>query len=352
MREIFERRCLVVYTAVLLCIVGCKNEPTVLTIPTAQMINGRTMGTTYVVKYMPPVNSPSAEAVGKQIDDELQSVNSQMSTYIASSEISKFNVSRSTDWFDVSKQTAEVVQQAIRIAAATDGAFDVTVGPLVDLWGFGPSRARRQIPDEDQISEALLRCGIDKLEVRLSPPAVKKSIPDLRVDLSGIAKGHGVDRVADRLQSLGITSYFIEIGGEIRAAGAKSPGSPWRAGIEKPSEGNRELLTAVDVIDCALATSGNYRNFYEEDGKKFWHTINPESGLPTQEPVLQASVISDSCSEADAIATALMVLGQDGIALAEKNNWPVMIVVPSASSDAPPETLATESFLQLMPPQK
>ncbi len=317
--------------AILFC--GCERAPTQITVPVSQMLNGRTMGTTYVVKYMPTTGGPTLAAVEQAVDAELVEVNAQMSTYIASSELSQFNNSSSTDWIEVSSDLVDIVELACELSAKTDGAFDVTVGPLVDLWGFGPSRSRDSVPTDKEISDALKRCGVQHLATRSSPPAIKKAIPNLRVDLSAIAKGHGVDRVASELERLGIQSYFIEIGGEIRAAGAKGPDSPWRAGVEKPTEEGRELLSAVDLRDEALATSGNYRNFYEADGQKYWHTIDPRTGRPAQAVVLQASIKAKTCAEADAIATAMMVLGKEGLQLANTNNWDAMLVFASSDSE-------------------
>lgn len=312
---------------------GCRQEATKIQIPVAKTLNGRTMGTTYVVKFMPPTSGTNEDIVSAAIQTELADVNAQMSTYIASSEISRFNNSTSTDWFDVSAELVEVIALARELSATTNGAFDVTVGPLVDLWGFGPSRSRDTVPTDEAVAKTLKQCGIEHLESRQSPPAIKKAIPELRVDLSAIAKGHGVDRVAAKLESLGIKSYFVEIGGEIRAAGTKGLDSPWRAGVEKPVEDGRELMSAVDLRDEALATSGNYRSFYEADGQKYWHTIDPRTGKPAQAVVLQASVKAKTCAQADAIATSMMVLGEEGLELAENQGWSVMLVLATQDVD-------------------
>ncbi|HBE70665.1 MAG TPA: hypothetical protein DDW52_21175, partial [Planctomycetaceae bacterium] len=267
---------MVLLAAVALTISGCSQPSTKIDVPVAQMLRGRTMGTTYVVKFMTTADGPSSEEVEKAVNSVLESVNAQMSTYIASSEISRFNTSQSTDWFAVSSETAEVAQLAKDIHSQTSGAFDITVAPLVDLWGFGPSRNQAGPPSESRIEELLERSS-DQLEIRLSPPALRKQSPQLRIDMSAIAKGHGVDRIAEKLNELGVSSYFVEVGGEIRAAGSKEQGTPWRAGIERPLEDGRDLMTAVDLADDALATSGNYRNFYLHKGAKYWHTIDPRT---------------------------------------------------------------------------
>lgn len=330
----------------LFCLTGCQQQAEKIEIPVAQMIQGRTMGTSYVVKYMQRDGGPSKLAVEQQVKSVLEAVNAQMSTYIASSELSRFNVSVSTEWFEVSADTAQVAALAKQISEKTSGGFDITVGPLVDLWGFGPSRQRDSWPTDDEIAATLQKCGEANLEVRLRPPALKKNLPGLRVDMSAIAKGHGVDRVAEQLEALGVHSYFVEIGGEIRAAGFKGPKARWRAGIEKPIETGREILTAVELDGVALATSGNYRNFYELDGKKYWHTIDPRTGLPAEAVVLQASVIAATCAEADAIATSLMVLGKDALATAEQHGWDVMLVSRRAEGL---QVDSTKGFSKLLP---
>ncbi|EMI22590.1 thiamin biosynthesis lipoprotein ApbE, partial [Rhodopirellula maiorica SM1] len=171
-------------------------------------LRGDTMGTTYMVKIYNPPEFESDVAI--EVDAELRSVNDQMSTYLKSSEISRFNDSDSTDWFDVSLETAEVVSAALEIAEATDGAFDVTVGPLVNAWSFGPDPKTNEIPSDTEITSLRESVGYKKLAVRIDPPALKKSVPELKVDLSSIAKGHGVDRVVELLARLGAESVFVE----------------------------------------------------------------------------------------------------------------------------------------------
>lgn len=336
----------VILFAAIVLVVGCSQPSTKVDVPVAQMLRGRTMGTTYVVKFMTTVDGPSSEEVERAVSEVLDSVNAQMSTYIASSEISQFNASKSADWFAVSRETAEVAKLAKEIHKKTAGAFDITVAPLVDLWGFGPSRNQAGPPSESRIDELLEYCSSDHLEVRLSPPALRKQFPQLRIDMSAIAKGHGVDRIAEKLDKLGVASYFVEVGGEIRAAGSKGQGTPWRAGIERPLEEGRDLMTAVDLDDDALASSGNYRNFYMHEDGKYWHTIDPRTGWPAPADLLQASVLANTCAEADAIATAMMVLGKDALRVAEENNWSVMLVLPD-ENESSADTESHESGLRI-----
>ncbi|MFG0262130.1 MAG: FAD:protein FMN transferase, partial [Novipirellula sp. JB048] len=229
---------------------------------------GQTMGTTYMVKVYDP---PSWEGeIALRIDAELRSVNDQMSTYLKSSEISRFNASESTDWFDVSAETAAVVAAAQRIARATDGAIDVTVAPLVNAWSFGPDERTETVPSDAAIAALRESVGYEKLAVRTEPPALKKSLPTLQVDLSSIAKGHGVDRVVALLASQGAKNVFVEIGGEVRVTGRKGD-QPWKVGIQDPTIENREpngisLAVAHPIEDRAMATSGDYRIFFEVDG--------------------------------------------------------------------------------------
>ena len=285
---------------------------------------GETMGTTYSVKVFDPPDW--GEEIGLEIDLELRRVNDQMSTYLASSEISRFNASDSTDWFAVSEETALVVEAAQEIAEATDGAFDVTVSPLVDAWSFGPGPRTNRVPDEESL-EALRRIvGYRHLSVRLDPPALRKAIPELRVDLSAIAKGHGVDRVVGRLMRAGAENVFVEIGGEVRAIGDKA-GVPWKVGIQRPDAVADSVLVAYPLVNCAVATSGDYRNRFEIDGKFYSHTIDPRTGAPTTFGTASATVIADDCMRADAWATAITALGPDaGLALARERGIDLLLI--------------------------
>ncbi|WP_171189729.1 FAD:protein FMN transferase, partial [Alienimonas chondri] len=185
---------------------------------------GQTMGTTYSVAIAELPEGISADWLKARIDAELQAVNRQMSTWDPESELSRFNASQSTDWFDVSPETAAVTALALEIAADSGGAFDPTVGPLVDLWGFGDGARPIEAPSDQVLAETRAHVGYEKLHVRDDPPALRKDIAGLRVNLSAIAKGHGVDRVADALEAAELTNYLVEIGGEVRAAGVKANG--------------------------------------------------------------------------------------------------------------------------------
>lgn len=270
------------------------------------------------------------EEYRKAVDSALTDVDQRMSTYKPESEVSRFNASQSTDWFEVSAGTAKVVQRALQISEQCDGAFDITVGPLVNLWKFGPDKSQFRVPDEATIEATRALVGFRKLQCRLDPPALKKEIPGLQIDLSSIAQGYGVDQAAERLQELGVASFLVEVSGEIRVQGKKPDGTPWIAGIEKPVSDRREVYAAIPLSEQSLATSGNYRNFYEIDGRRFGHTIDPATGAPVQGAPLSASVVGPDCTTADAIATAAMVLGNAGVELGLEFGCEVLLLMPAS----------------------
>ncbi|MCA9230925.1 MAG: FAD:protein FMN transferase [Planctomycetales bacterium] len=274
---------------------------------------GGTMGTSYSVRFVAEHSSENPpcdlDAIQQRVDHRLGEINRMMSTYDAESEISRFNQYEATDWFPVSAETAQVVEFALRVAVDSLGAFDPTVGPVVNLWGFGPEKPRKQPPSADEIAAALLRIGHAKLGVRSNPPALRKSNADLYVDLSAIAKGFGVDEISQLLSELGYANSMVEIGGEVRTRGSKPGGEAWRIGVEKPDSRSRSLQRVFQLHDSALATSGDYRNFFEHEGVRYSHTIDPATARPVQHKLATVSVLADSCLEADALATALLVMG-------------------------------------------
>lgn len=292
------------------------------------MLSGPTMGTQYHVSVARlPEGIPRAQ-LQREIDARLETVNDQMSTYRPDSELSRFNQFEGADWFAVSADTAFVVEAALRTSAATGGAFDATVEPLVNLWSFGPDPRERQVPADEELAAALKRVGYEDVEVRMSPPALRKARPDIHLDLSAIAKGFGVDKVAEYLEDVGISGYLVEIGGEMRAAGTKADGTPWRIGIESPVAGRRSIQRIIPLRDVSLATSGDYRNYFEENGRRFSHTIDPRTGRPIEHQLASVSVIADNCMSADAWATALMVLGpKEGYNWAQERGLAVLLII-------------------------
>jgi FAD:protein FMN transferase len=289
-------------------------------------IHGETMGTWYSIRWV-PVDADDPEAAQQAVDARLDEVNALMSTYDPDSELSRFNASMTTDWFDVSAETALVVRRALEVSELSGGAFDATVGPLVRLWSFGSGERTYEPPSDEKLAAALETVGFDRIEVRMDPPAIRKARPDVELDLSGIAKGYGVDEVARLLSERGIVNMFVEIGGEIVVRG-KQERRPWRAGIERPETLQHRLHATIELTDEALATSGNYRNFFEKDGVRYSHTIDPQTGRPVTHSLAAVSVIADDCMTADALATALLVLGPDaGPQLADEQQIAALFLI-------------------------
>lgn len=283
-----------------------------------------------------PLADPATQDLHQAIQQTLNQINNQMSTYRDDSDVSRFNQSTSTDWFPIAPETATVVQQAQEYSQQTQGAFDITVGPLVLLWKFGPAgngvSQEKDLPSPEEVEQVLQSVGYQKLEVRLDPPALKKSDPELQIDLSAIAKGYAVDRVAEAIKQLGYNSFFVEVGEEVRAAGRHPADRPWICAIEKPVENRRIPDRRVALNDSAIATSGDYRQYQQVKGQRITHTIDPRTGQPTAVGIALASVSADSCMQADAMATAMMVLSpQQSMKLAQEKGLGVLLVHRDAS---------------------
>lgn len=261
------------------------------------------MGTYYNINYF----HPDQKNLKTSIDSILEAFNLSLSTYIPSSTISIFN--KTPD----SIQTTDtlllnVLKASLEVAKATNGAFDPTVMPLVNLWGFGPEK--RDIPDQNVLDSILLFTGYNLVEI-YNEKVIKKD-PGVKLDFSGIAKGYGVDIIANFLESNGITNYLIEIGGDLRANGVNSNGEFWKIGIEEPdefAEPGKQLHTTISIDNLAMATSGNYRNYFYINGIRYGHTIDPISGYPVVHELLSVTVFHPECMIADAFATAFMVTG-------------------------------------------
>ena len=292
---------------------GCKKQNQTIT------INGNTMGTTYSVKIIDKFpRTIDKNNVKSKIDSVLLIVNQQMSTYIPDSEISRFNSSTSKDWFTISTGFYDVIVMAQEISRLTNGAFDITVGPIMDLWGFGGDLSQNawQPPLGKDIEETIKSIGFNNIVIGKN--FIKKENVDTKIDLNAIAKGYGVDVVFDLLNGLGYTDILVEIGGEVRCAGLNKDSKSWRIGIDKPILDvmpGADLQAVISLNNNALATSGDYRNYFIYNGELFSHTVDPETGYPTHNNVASASIIAPNCMTADALATALMVLGKDGIEL-------------------------------------
>ncbi|KXI30287.1 FAD:protein FMN transferase [Paraglaciecola hydrolytica] len=293
-------------------------------------LSGPTMGTTYNVKFINSADIKPAD-LQEKIDVVLVEVNQLMSTYIKDSELSRFNQWHSTDVFELSPQTLLVMQEAKRLGELSEGLLDVTVGPLVNLWGFGPQARPEKVPTQEQVDAAKAHIGLDKLT--LGESWAQKTDPMLYVDLSTIAKGYGVDRVAQVLEEQHITNYLVEIGGEMRLSGQKASGKDWRVAIEKPVTTERAVERIISVGNNAVATSGDYRIYFENDGKRYSHLINPETGSPITHNLVSVTVVHPSSMTADGLATALSIMGKDkALAVAELNQLAVLLITKEADS--------------------
>ncbi|MBR4835265.1 MAG: FAD:protein FMN transferase [Thermoguttaceae bacterium] len=317
------------------------------------------------------------ELLQRFVQRELDAVDLAASTFKPDSDVSRFNRSQSTEWFPVSETTAQIVAVALDVASKTGGAFDPTVAPLVDLYRFGPNKSPLvSFPTDEQIAKLRERVGYDKLEVRSEPePALRKSIPELTLDLSGVAKGFAVDRVAQALEAAGLPDYLVEVGGETRCGGQKArfnfetnalERSPWRVGIEAPEVATgaqtqlprlyRKLyFDSAARPQASLATSGDYRNYLQVGDLRFSHLIDPRSGKPTEiveggasatgERLGAVSVVAENCAEADALATAFFVLGEkEGLALADKLGLSVLYLFRADDSAVEIREAASQAF--------
>lgn len=284
--------------------------------PQLQMveITGTTMGTIgYSVKYF----NDDGKNLGDAIDSLLKVWNLSLSTYIPESEISRFNKGDACFEFE-SNYFLPVLEASKVVYENSNGAFDPTVGPLVNAWGFGPDKS--MTPDSSRVDSLMKLVGYHK--IKFDAQKVCKDIPEIKLDFSAIAKGYAVDVIANFLESKGIHNLLVEIGGELVCRGTKNDGLPWRTAIEDPTVKvyERKFLAVVNLQDRAVATSGNYRNYYVQNGKKYVHTINPATGYPISHTLLSASVFADNCMLADAYATAFMVLGVEKTKTVLKNN--------------------------------
>jgi thiamine biosynthesis lipoprotein len=310
--------------ALLLLLSGCNKAP-----QGAQQyhLQGSTMGTYYSVKFYTDTPPVLAE-LQQQLDKELELINDLMSTYRPDSELMRFNALTSTEPQQLSAQTTEVVAEAIRIGQQTAGILDITVGPLVELWGFGAAGRIERAPTAEQIDAITPYVGIDKLQ--LTGAGLSKLDPRVALDLSTIAKGYGVDRLADILLSHGISQFLVDIGGDMRIGAAK-PDGHWRLAIEKPISSGRAVQRILNLEHISLATSGDYRNYFEQDGVRFSHLIDPRTAQPIQHRTVSSTVLHPNAMTADAYATTLNVMATDeALAFAEQHGIAVLIIEKTA----------------------
>ncbi|WNC73382.1 FAD:protein FMN transferase [Thalassotalea psychrophila] len=308
-------------------------------------LTGYTMGPiVYSVKLIGKKQHVEEIQLAEKVDNLLKKINAQMSTYDKNSELSKFNQYQGNDARQISVELNQVLSESIRLAHLTNGTLDVTVGPLVNLWSFGPDKRAEKVPSTELIASTKLHIGIDKLN--LKNRLLSKNDANVYVDLSAIAKGFAVDKVAELLELYDINDYIVDIGGEMRVKGVKANKQAWRIAVEKPISGTRAVQQVIMPGDNAVATSGDYRNYFEEDGIRYSHTIDPDTGWPINHKLVSVTVVHPSSMTADGLATAIEVMGPEkGFEFAKANNLAVYLI--SKTEDGFSEQ-TTEQFLRLV----
>ncbi|MEM9555885.1 MAG: FAD:protein FMN transferase [Acidobacteriota bacterium] len=292
--------------------------------------DGPIMGTGYTVQIVRPGEAPLDEARQQELRalllERMDEVNRLMSTYLDESELSRFNRTGVDEEMVLSPPTVEVLRAAFDIAEKTGGALDVTIGPLVNAWGFGPA-AIDSAPAAEELERLAQNVGHETLRFESVPGTLAKTHPEVYVDLSSVAKGYAVDRVYEALRAEGLDDVFVEIGGETRVHGSNPDGMPWRLGIERP-QALRAVQRIIALDNAALATSGDYRNYREENGRRLSHLIDPRTARPIDHRLASVSVVRPTCLEADGLSTALMILGPDeGYAYAEREGIAALFLV-------------------------
>jgi len=318
----------VVAASLALILDACTDDPEVLEFA------GPTMGTTYHATVVRPSRGAGREQLQGAIDSVLARVDRSLSTYDDASEISRFNRSTSTGWIPVSADLYDVVAASIDASEHTNGAFDITVAPLLGLWGFTHPGTGSSLqppvpaPSPGLVGAVLASTGYRHLAVRATPPALRKAIPTLRIDVDGIAPGYAVDQVAAALDALGIADYIVEIGGEVYAHGRSPQNRPWRVAVEQPLTAERRPYAIVELDDRAISTSGDYRDVRIVGGRRVSHTIDPHTGAPVTHDLASVSILHRSTMLADAYATALMVMGpQAGFDFASQHDLAALFLV-------------------------
>lgn len=317
-----SRRSFLVMTAAL---AACKPGSEIL------RLSGLTMGTSYNVIAIDHGRSVNGADLGQGIEAALAQVNREMSNWDARSELSRLNAASAGEAVPVSPALYQVLAGAQDVHRASDGRFDVTIGPLIDLWGFGAGDAEPRLPSKARIAAAMGHVGQERA-LTLENGVVRKDASGAGVYLSGIGKGHGVDRVAQVLRDAGLQDFMVEIGGDLYTSGKNGEGTDWQIGVESPLPGLRDVARVLGVSGLGMATSGDYRNFFEADGKRYSHIIDPATGWPITHSTVSATVLTDDAMLADAWSTAMLTLGRArGLEIAEAQNLAVLFIETTAS---------------------
>ncbi|WP_170516238.1 FAD:protein FMN transferase [Ruegeria atlantica] len=294
--------------------------------PEVVRLSGETMGTTFNITAIGQDLDENALAVA--VEETLADVNAKMSNWDPNSEVSTFSAATSTEPVQVSAEFAQVMAAANDVHEITGGTFDVTLGPLIELWGFGPRKPEDPVPSDVEILKALNGVGQGRLlTLDAKAGTLTKSEPGVGINLSAIAKGYGIDAVAKTLRDAGIEDYLVEIGGDLVTMGQNDKGEAWRIGIEKPQAGAQTYQLIVSVSDLGMASSGDYKNFFEQDGVRYSHIIDPTTGRPITHRTTSVTVLAENAMMADAWATAMLALGQEkGLELAEEHKLAVYFI--------------------------
>ncbi|WP_353254277.1 FAD:protein FMN transferase [Salinisphaera sp. PC39] len=310
-------------------------------------ISGPAQGTTYSVQVVAPPDGLDEAKLRATVEAELAAVDELLSIWRDDSHLARFNGAPAERWVPVPAELVELVARSLEIGRRTDGAFDITVAPLLRLWGFGPEAAGpRHVPGDAAIREARARTGPDMIGTRREPPALRKARAGVLVSLDGIAQGYTVDRLADRLDAAGADRYLVELGGELFGRGRNARGESWTIGVEEPTPGVRRLRGTVGIDGVGMTTSGDYRDFFEADGERYSHTIDPRTGRPADHDLRSVTVIARSAADADGLATALLVLGPDaGLAYAREHDLAALFIAGDDDGYTGTATAAFERYM-------
>lgn len=306
-----------------LLVAGCA-EPG----PEVWRLTGPAQGTTYTVTVVDPPDGVFRDQLDEAIRQRLSDIDAALSTWQDDSDISRFNHAGADQWVDVSAMLARLVQRSLSLGETTDGSFDITLKPVLALWGFGPGAVPPEnVPEVAAIDQAMSATGVSGLEVRLTPPGLRKSAAETQLELSGIAQGYSVDTLRDLLTDRGLERFLVELGGELYGQGHNPDGRAWQVGVEAPVAGRRDISQVVPLDGQGISTSGDYRDFFELDGQRFSHTIDPDTGRPVTHDLRSVTVLHDSTEMADGLATALLVMGPEtGMAFAREHELAVLFI--------------------------
>lgn len=319
-RRIIDRRPAIALVVLLIALlVGCDRAPQPV------RLQGSVFGTGWSLTYMPIDEGPTPAKVREALLSAFDTVNVSMNTYDPEATISRFNRLPAAEPIEVDWDFTYVFNEARRITEWSDGAFDVTVAPLLKLWGFGPD-GPTSFPTPEALQEAMSRVGLQHFDWQPRTRTLAKLTEGASLDFSSIAKGYGVDLGADALDELGIAHFMLEVGGEMQLRGQSPRGDAWRIAIERPQVGGG-VQAAISLTNTGVATSGDYRNYFEREGKRYSHLVDPRTGYPIEHDLVAATVVHPSTGIADAWATALCIMGtEDALAVAEERGLAVYLV--------------------------